>query len=199
MVIEIVVANYVEVFVFFPPVMSCGMPVPPINGSIAGQDFSLGARAAYQCNPGFRLTGSVPSSVICQESGSWSPTDAPPRCLRKYYFPPAPPFQVTLAVFTSETLWMVFTDFVWPPDFSSGDLSWHWPLGCGTREMEANIWNPKPIRCYHDACMWPGILLQGTKDNSLSGQWNLELSRSQTSLWEYVQLCHPSLITITSI
>uniref|UniRef100_A0A674NBB4 CUB and Sushi multiple domains 2 n=1 Tax=Takifugu rubripes TaxID=31033 RepID=A0A674NBB4_TAKRU len=62
-------------------VMSCGMPVPPVNGSIVGQDFSLGARAAYQCNPGFRLAGSVPSSVICQESGKWSHTEAPPRCL----------------------------------------------------------------------------------------------------------------------
>lgn len=71
-------------------------------------------------------------------------------------------------------------------DFFSGDLPWHWPLCCGTREMETDIWNPKPIWCYHDACMWPGILLQGAKDHSLPGQWNLELSRSQTSLWQYV-------------
>uniref|UniRef100_A0A3B4AL78 Uncharacterized protein n=1 Tax=Periophthalmus magnuspinnatus TaxID=409849 RepID=A0A3B4AL78_9GOBI len=47
-------------------VMSCGMPVPPVNGSIAGQDFSLGARATYQCNPGFRLAGPVTtSSFFC--------------------------------------------------------------------------------------------------------------------------------------
>lgn len=88
-------------------------------------------------------------------------------------------------------LWLCLTS-----DLSSGDLSRHWPLGCGTREMEANIWNAKPIRCYHDACMWPRILLQGTKDHSLPGQWNLELSGSQTSLWEYVELYHPSLIAI---
>uniref|UniRef100_A0A8C2WMG0 CUB and Sushi multiple domains 2 n=1 Tax=Cyclopterus lumpus TaxID=8103 RepID=A0A8C2WMG0_CYCLU len=62
-------------------VTSCGMPVPPVNGSIGGQDFSLGARATYQCNPGFRLTGPVTTSVICQESGRWSPIEAPPRCV----------------------------------------------------------------------------------------------------------------------
>lgn len=73
----------------FPPfisflVMSCGMPVPPVNGSIAGQDFSLGARVTYQCNPGFRLSGPITTSVICQESGRWSPIEAPPRCIREY-------------------------------------------------------------------------------------------------------------------
>uniref|UniRef100_A0A4W6D789 CUB and Sushi multiple domains 2 n=1 Tax=Lates calcarifer TaxID=8187 RepID=A0A4W6D789_LATCA len=62
-------------------VMSCGMPVPPVNGSIVGQDFSLGARATYQCNPGFRLAGPVTTSVICQESGRWSPIEAQPRCV----------------------------------------------------------------------------------------------------------------------
>ncbi|XP_023131571.2 CUB and sushi domain-containing protein 1 [Amphiprion ocellaris] len=62
-------------------VMSCGMPVPPVNGSIVGQDFSLGASATYQCNPGFRLSGPVTTSVICQESGRWSPIEAPPRCV----------------------------------------------------------------------------------------------------------------------
>lgn len=64
--------------------MSCGMPVPPVNGSIAGQDFSLGARVTYQCNPGFRLSGPITTSVICQESGRWSPIEAPPRCIREY-------------------------------------------------------------------------------------------------------------------
>lgn len=69
----------------FDLVMSCGMPVPPINGSILGQDFSLGARATYQCNPGFRLAGPITTSVICQESGRWSPIEAPPRCVREYF------------------------------------------------------------------------------------------------------------------
>lgn len=59
--------------------------MPPVNGSIVGQDFSLGARATYQCNPGFRLAGPVTTSVICQESGRWSPIEAPPRCIREYF------------------------------------------------------------------------------------------------------------------
>uniref|UniRef100_A0A672G2T7 CUB and sushi domain-containing protein 1-like n=1 Tax=Salarias fasciatus TaxID=181472 RepID=A0A672G2T7_SALFA len=62
-------------------VMSCGMPVPPVNGSIVGQDFSLGARATYQCNPGFRLSGPITTSMVCLESGRWSPIEAPPRCV----------------------------------------------------------------------------------------------------------------------
>ncbi|KAM3842919.1 CUB and sushi domain-containing protein 1-like, partial [Diretmus argenteus] len=62
-------------------VMSCGMPVPPVNGSIVGQDFTLSARAMYQCNPGFRLAGPLTTSVVCQESGRWSPIEAPPRCI----------------------------------------------------------------------------------------------------------------------
>lgn len=66
--------------------MSCGMPLPPVNGSIQGQDFSLGARATYQCNPGFRLAGPVTTSLVCQESGRWSPIEAPPRCIRECFF-----------------------------------------------------------------------------------------------------------------
>ncbi|XP_032436521.1 CUB and sushi domain-containing protein 2 [Xiphophorus hellerii] len=62
-------------------VMSCGMPVAPVNGSTVGQDFSLGARVTYQCNPGFRLAGPLTTSVVCQESGRWSPIEAPPRCV----------------------------------------------------------------------------------------------------------------------
>lgn len=68
------------------PVMSCGMPVPPVNGSIVGQDFSLGARVTYQCNPGFRIAGPVTTTLACQESGRWSPIEAPPRCIREYCF-----------------------------------------------------------------------------------------------------------------
>ncbi|MEQ2286709.1 CUB and sushi domain-containing protein 2, partial [Ameca splendens] len=62
-------------------VMSCGMPVAPVNGSIVGQDFSLGSRVTYQCNPGFRLAGPLTTSVVCQESGRWSSIEAPPRCV----------------------------------------------------------------------------------------------------------------------
>lgn len=72
-------------FPLSPLVMSCGMPVPPVNGSVVGQDFSLGARATYRCNPGFQLAGPVTTSVTCQESGRWSPIEAQPRCVREYF------------------------------------------------------------------------------------------------------------------
>uniref|UniRef100_A0A8C7F586 CUB and Sushi multiple domains 2 n=1 Tax=Oncorhynchus kisutch TaxID=8019 RepID=A0A8C7F586_ONCKI len=62
-------------------VMACGMPIPPVNGSIVGQDFTLGARAMYQCNPGFRLANPLAVSVVCQESGRWSSNEATPRCI----------------------------------------------------------------------------------------------------------------------
>lgn len=67
-------------------VMSCGMPVAPVNGSIVGQDFSLGAKVTYQCNAGFRLAGPITTLVTCQESGRWSSIEAPPRCVRKYCY-----------------------------------------------------------------------------------------------------------------
>uniref|UniRef100_A0A8K9V7L3 CUB and Sushi multiple domains 2 n=1 Tax=Oncorhynchus mykiss TaxID=8022 RepID=A0A8K9V7L3_ONCMY len=62
-------------------VMACGMPIPPVNGSIVGQDFTLGARAMYRCNPGFRLANPMAVSVVCQESGRWSSNEATPRCI----------------------------------------------------------------------------------------------------------------------
>uniref|UniRef100_A0AAY4DQL8 CUB and Sushi multiple domains 2 n=1 Tax=Denticeps clupeoides TaxID=299321 RepID=A0AAY4DQL8_9TELE len=61
-------------------VVSCGMPVAPVNGSIAGQDFTLGSKAEFRCNPGFRLAGPFPTTITCQESGKWSTLEAQPRC-----------------------------------------------------------------------------------------------------------------------
>uniref|UniRef100_A0AAR2L905 CUB and Sushi multiple domains 2 n=1 Tax=Pygocentrus nattereri TaxID=42514 RepID=A0AAR2L905_PYGNA len=62
-------------------VVSCGMPIAPVNGSVVGQDFTLGSRVTFRCNPGFRLANPVPVSTVCQESGRWSPLEAPPRCI----------------------------------------------------------------------------------------------------------------------
>lgn len=144
--------GFVFVFPLFSlEVMSCGMPVPPINGSIVGQDFSLGSSAAYQCNPGFRLAGPVTTSVVCQESGRWSPLEVPPRCVREYLLVLSP-------YCNDQAAGMYFRCYnLWP---SSRDLPWHWPLCGGTWKMEVDLWNPKPVWCNSDACMWPGILLQ---------------------------------------
>ncbi|KAB5530866.1 hypothetical protein PHYPO_G00134270 [Pangasianodon hypophthalmus] len=62
-------------------VVSCGMPMAPVNGSVIGQDFTLGLRVTFKCNPGFRLANTLPVSTVCQESGRWSPMETPPRCI----------------------------------------------------------------------------------------------------------------------
>nr|XP_015204236.1 PREDICTED: CUB and sushi domain-containing protein 2 isoform X1 [Lepisosteus oculatus] len=61
-------------------VVSCGVPQPPVNGTVTGRDYTVGSRAVFQCNQGFRLSMNHPVSIVCQESGKWSPTDTPPHC-----------------------------------------------------------------------------------------------------------------------
>uniref|UniRef100_A0A8C1GP80 CUB and Sushi multiple domains 2 n=1 Tax=Cyprinus carpio TaxID=7962 RepID=A0A8C1GP80_CYPCA len=62
-------------------VVSCGMPLVPVNGTVIGQDFTLGSRVTFSCNPGFRLANAQPVSTLCQESGRWSPMETRPRCI----------------------------------------------------------------------------------------------------------------------
>uniref|UniRef100_A0A9J8ATL8 CUB and Sushi multiple domains 2 n=1 Tax=Cyprinus carpio carpio TaxID=630221 RepID=A0A9J8ATL8_CYPCA len=62
-------------------VVSCGMPLVPVNGTVIGQDFTLGSRVTFSCNPGFRLANAQPVSTLCQESGRWSPMETRPRCV----------------------------------------------------------------------------------------------------------------------
>ncbi|XP_023687916.2 CUB and sushi domain-containing protein 2 isoform X1 [Paramormyrops kingsleyae] len=61
-------------------VVSCGMPASPINGSVTGRDYTVGTKATYHCNPGYQLTSPYTVSIVCQDSGRWSPADAPPHC-----------------------------------------------------------------------------------------------------------------------
>ncbi|KAJ8268254.1 hypothetical protein COCON_G00134260 [Conger conger] len=61
-------------------VVSCGIPGSPVNGSVTGRDYTLGSRAVYLCNLGFQLPASHATTIVCQESGRWSPTETPPRC-----------------------------------------------------------------------------------------------------------------------
>lgn len=170
--------------------MSCGMPVPPVNGSIAGQDFSLGARVTYQCNPGFRLSGPITTSVICQESGRWSPIEAPPRCIREYSSGLQSQVEKTPNHYkkpTTNKKKRINLNELWFDLWSSScHLPRHWSLCSGTWEMEANLWDSKPIWCYHDAHLRPRILLQRSKGNSLPSQQHMELSKSSPSLREWV-------------
>ncbi|XP_016400283.1 CUB and sushi domain-containing protein 1-like, partial [Sinocyclocheilus rhinocerous] len=62
-------------------VVSCGMPIAPVNGTVIGQDFTLSSRVSFSCNPGFRLANAQPVSTLCQESGRWSPMETRPRCV----------------------------------------------------------------------------------------------------------------------
>lgn len=64
-------------------VVSCGMPIAPVNGSVIGQHFTLSSRVTFSCNPGFRLANAQPVSTVCQESGRWTPMETRPRCVRK--------------------------------------------------------------------------------------------------------------------
>ncbi len=73
----------VRIFVCFT-VVSCGMPIAPVNGTVIGQDFTLGSRVTFSCNPGFRLANAQPVSTLCQESGRWSPMETRPRCVREF-------------------------------------------------------------------------------------------------------------------
>ncbi|KAG5855860.1 hypothetical protein ANANG_G00001150 [Anguilla anguilla] len=61
-------------------VVSCGMPLAPENGTVFGQDYTCGSTAFYRCNPGFRLADGHAPSIVCEETGRWSPSDAPPPC-----------------------------------------------------------------------------------------------------------------------
>lgn len=73
----------ISIFLSFT-VVSCGMPIAPVNGTVIGQHFTLGSRVTFSCNPGFRLANAQPVSTLCQESGRWSTMETRPRCVREF-------------------------------------------------------------------------------------------------------------------
>ncbi|XP_075058584.1 CUB and sushi domain-containing protein 1 [Mixophyes fleayi] len=60
--------------------ISCGIAQPPGNGSVSGNEFTLGSKVIYECNEGYRLQSSQQSTAVCQEDGSWSNVGKPPVC-----------------------------------------------------------------------------------------------------------------------
>ncbi|XP_069583000.1 CUB and sushi domain-containing protein 1 [Ranitomeya imitator] len=60
--------------------ISCGIAQPPGNGTVSGNEFTLGSKVIYECNEGYRLQSSQQSTAVCQEDGSWSNTGKPPVC-----------------------------------------------------------------------------------------------------------------------
>ncbi|KAM4694506.1 CUB and sushi domain-containing protein 1 [Discoglossus pictus] len=66
-----------------PPIckaISCGIAQAPGNGSVSGNEFTLGSQVIYECNVGYRLQSSQQSTAVCQEDGSWSNAGKPPVC-----------------------------------------------------------------------------------------------------------------------
>ncbi|GCB61011.1 hypothetical protein scyTo_0006972 [Scyliorhinus torazame] len=61
--------------------ISCGVPTAPMNGTVFGREYTLGTRAIYQCNEGYRLQSGELSTAVCQENGKWSNNDNPPQCV----------------------------------------------------------------------------------------------------------------------
>ncbi|XP_063297188.1 CUB and sushi domain-containing protein 1 [Pelobates fuscus] len=61
--------------------VSCGIAPSPGNGSVSGNEFTLGSKVIYDCNEGYRLQSSQQSTAVCQEDGSWSNVGKPPVCL----------------------------------------------------------------------------------------------------------------------
>ncbi|XP_067863040.1 CUB and sushi domain-containing protein 2 [Heptranchias perlo] len=61
--------------------ISCGVPKAPVNGTVFGREYTLGTRAIYQCNEGYRLQSGELSTAVCQENGKWSNSDNPPVCV----------------------------------------------------------------------------------------------------------------------
>ncbi|XP_028834623.1 CUB and sushi domain-containing protein 3-like isoform X3 [Denticeps clupeoides] len=60
--------------------VSCGMAAAPANGGVLAPDYSVGTRATYFCNDGFRLSSKEVTSTVCQADGLWSSHNKIPRC-----------------------------------------------------------------------------------------------------------------------
>lgn len=74
---------FIFLFSFFSAV-SCGIPESPGNGSVIGNEFTLGSRLIYECNEGFKLESSQQATAVCQEDGLWSNKGRPPVCKCKW-------------------------------------------------------------------------------------------------------------------
>jgi len=71
----------------FFSVVTCPPPPVATNGRLSNNPaYEYGVTAEYQCNSGFRFAAGSPSSLTCDENGSWG--QAPScegRSMRLYY------------------------------------------------------------------------------------------------------------------
>lgn len=81
----LIIPEHTRFLLFVPPfsAVSCGIPESPGNGSVMGNEFSLGSRVIYECKEGFKLETSQQATAVCQEDELWSNKGRPPVCKRK--------------------------------------------------------------------------------------------------------------------
>ncbi|XP_072466206.1 CUB and sushi domain-containing protein 2 isoform X1 [Notamacropus eugenii] len=63
--------------------LSCGIPKSPKNGIVFGKEYTVGTKAVYTCNEGFRLhlPPKTDATAECLETGVWSNDNIPPQCV----------------------------------------------------------------------------------------------------------------------
>ena len=62
-------SHFLHLFLLIVAV-SCTEPRSPSHGSRSGDDFTFGKTVSYQCDPGYKITGS--RTRTCTASGTWS-------------------------------------------------------------------------------------------------------------------------------
>uniref|UniRef100_A0A8C1UMN4 CUB and Sushi multiple domains 2 n=1 Tax=Cyprinus carpio TaxID=7962 RepID=A0A8C1UMN4_CYPCA len=133
-------------------VVSCGMPLVPVNGTVIGQDFTLGSRVTFSCNPGFRLANAQPVSTLCQESGRWSPMETRPRCVLiscgDLGTPPNGNKIGTLTVYGATAIFSCNTGYTL--------------VGSRVRECMSNgLWSGTEVQCLAGHCGTPEPIVNG--------------------------------------
>ncbi|GCC19449.1 hypothetical protein chiPu_0000001, partial [Chiloscyllium punctatum] len=61
--------------------ISCGVPKASVNGGVFATDYSVNTRVSYFCNDGYQLSSKEQSTAVCQQDGTWSNQNRPPRCM----------------------------------------------------------------------------------------------------------------------
>uniref|UniRef100_A0A8C0UA60 CUB and Sushi multiple domains 1 n=1 Tax=Cyanistes caeruleus TaxID=156563 RepID=A0A8C0UA60_CYACU len=132
--------------------VSCGIPESPGNGSVIGNEFTLGSRLIYECNEGFKLESSQQATAVCQEDGLWSNKGRPPVC--KFISCgglPSPPNGNKIGTLTVYGATAIFT-------CNTG----YTLVGSHVRECLANgLWSGTETQCLAGHCGSPDPVVNG--------------------------------------
>ena len=68
------------VVLFLSPIVDCGDPDPPVNGSFGGDITSTveGSEITYQCDDGLAPEGTM--TAVCGQDGEWRPNPGDVEC-----------------------------------------------------------------------------------------------------------------------